>query len=244
MMKCQPAQIDHWFETDLGQRLLDAEEAVLKQILPHLFGYHLVQIGGVREERLLAGSRVMHRCLINCAEITQPLTTCSQIYADIETLPLASDCIDVVVLPHVLEFEKHPHAILREVERVLVPEGHLIIIGFNLLSLWGIWRCLPTRRRTMPWCGNFLSLLRLRDWLALLGFTLEEQYTLFFLPPVNNNRVLQYTLFLEKLGAYLAWNFGAIYVVVARKHVAPLTPLRPKWHATSNSVVPVPKICS
>lgn len=240
-MKCQPAQINHWFETNLGQRLLDAEEAILEQILSHLFGYHLVQIGGVKEERLLAGSRIGHRCLISRTKTIQPFTTFSQIYADMEALPLASDCVDVVVLPHVLEFEPHPHAILREVERVLIPEGHLVIVGFNSLSLWGILRYLPIRRRAVPWCGNFLSLLRLRDWLALLGFTLEEQYTLFFLPPVNNNRVLQYTLFLEKLGTYLAWNFGAVYVVVAKKHVVPLTPLRPKWHRTT-AVVPVPKV--
>lgn len=237
-MKCQSAQIKSWFNTDLGQRLLDAEEAVLQQILPHLFGYHLVQISGVSEERLCASSRVMHRCLLSRVGVVEPLRTFSQIYAEIETLPLTQNCIDIVVLPHVLEFEEHPHTILREVERVLVPEGYLIIIGFNLLSLWGVWHYLPTRQRTVPWCGHFLSLLRLKDWLALLGFTLEEQHTFFFLPPVNNRRVLKYSYFLEKIGTYLAWNFGAVYIVVAKKQVAPLTPLRPVWHST-DSVLPV-----
>jgi SAM-dependent methyltransferase len=239
-MKCQPAQVNDWFKTDLGQRLLDAEITVLRKILPHLFGYHLVQMGGVGEERLIASSRIVHRCLLNHAEVIHPHKAFSQVSVEIEALPLTQDCIDVVVLPHVLEFERHPYAILQEIERVLIPEGHLVIIGFNLFSLWGVWQHLSIRRRTVPWCGNFLSLLRLRDWLAVLGFSLEEEHTFFFLPPINNKRIANYTIFLEKLGSCLAWKFGAIYVVVAKKRVATLTPLRPKWHST-NAVLTVPK---
>lgn len=241
-MNCQSARsIDDWFATDLGRRLLNAEMAVLHEILPHLFGYHLVQIGGIKTECLLVSSRIMHRCLLHTTKVTQSFNTHSQVCANLEALPFISDCIDVVVLPHVLEFSPSPYAILQEVERILIPEGHLVIIGFNLLSFWGGWRFLTLKRHSLPWCGHFLSLLRLREWLGLLGFSLASHKTFFFLPPINHENVLKYTVSLEKIGSRLAWHFGAVYVVVAKKRVATLTPLRPKWYRPKTGLS-IPKI--
>ena len=89
--------------------------------------------------------------------------------ADPHWLPFAENGVDLIVLPHVLEFTDEPHQLLREVHRVIRPEGHLIIAGFNPFSLFGAKRYFG-REQTMPWTGNFIALYRLKDWLSLLGF--------------------------------------------------------------------------
>ncbi|OQY50442.1 MAG: hypothetical protein B6247_21570 [Candidatus Parabeggiatoa sp. nov. 2] len=124
---------------------------------------------------------------------------------------------------------KNPHEILREVERVLIPEGHVVILGFNPVSLWGIWRWFFARRETAPWCGRFLPLLRIKDWLALLGFDLKKQQTFFFALPFHSDRFKNYTKSVEKVGSRWAGNFGAAYVVVAKKRIATLTPIKSRW---------------
>ena len=221
-MNTPSAQLNRWFQKPLGQHLLSEEVEVLQQILPKLFGYHLLQIGNVGYGSLLDSSRIMHRCLLSLSAgnvIDKPYTS---LYGSAESLPFANESLDVVVLPHVLEFEENPHEILREVERVLIPEGYIIIIGFNPLSFWGLWRWLFARRDTAPWCGQFLSQLRTKDWLALLGFELKNDKTFFFDLPFANK-----ISFLKKMPG--TGNFGAVYVLVAQKRVATLTLLKSKW---------------
>ncbi|EIJ43596.1 methylase involved in ubiquinone/menaquinone biosynthesis [Beggiatoa alba B18LD] len=224
-MSQRALQLNRWFETAVGQRLLNIEANTLSKVLPYLFGYHLVQIGGMGQGRLLESSRIRHRCIISrYADVLQ--TSYSKVSSTIESLPFASDSIDVVVLPHLLEFEDNPHTILREVERILIPEGHIIIIGFNPLSLWGVWRWSFAQRKAAPWCGRFIGLLRIKDWLALLGFELVEQQTLFYAPPFYHERLMTRSPIFENMGKRLAGRFGAVYIVVAKKRVATLTPLR------------------
>ncbi|OQW92973.1 MAG: hypothetical protein BWK79_13605 [Beggiatoa sp. IS2] len=228
-MNQDSAQLDGWFRTTLGQRLLKAEVEVLQRILPHLFGFHLLQIGGMGQGILLESSRIRHRCIVNHQIIETLQPPYSQVCSEWSLLPFAQDSVDVVVLPHLLEFAENPHEVLREVERILIPEGHLIILGFNPLSWWGVLRWFLGKRAGVPWCGQFLSAFRVKDWLALLGFDLTEQSTFFFTPPFQRNCCIDYQ-FLEFVGNRLAWNFGAVYVLVARKRVTLLTPLKPKWH--------------
>jgi ribonuclease HI len=186
-----------WFNTPLGQRLLNEETAFLKQILPNLFGYHLLQVSNIGQGCLFESSLIRHSCILNDV-IDYPIQKFSNVYGLADALPFAQDSLDVVLLPHVLEFAENPHDVLREVERVLIPDGYVVILGFNPFSLWGLWSKLGSK--TAPCCGNFLSLLRLKDWLALLGFEIQQQE-----------------------------NLGRVYIVLAKKRVANLTPIKPKW---------------
>lgn len=222
------AQLHKWFQTPLGRRLLQAEADILQHILPHLFGYHLLQVGGTGYEILLESSRIIHRCILYPL-IGNRQKSYSYVQASLDSLPFAQDSIDVVVLPHTLEFEDHPHEILREVERVIIPEGHLVILGFNPLSLWGLSHWFLAYRKSAPWCGNFLTVLRLKDWLVLLGFELIEQHAFFFALPFSKDPLKNYTAPLEKVGSKWTKNLGAVYVLVAKKRVITLTPIKPKW---------------
>jgi len=133
----------------------------------------------------------------------------------------------VVALLHVLEFSRQPHEILREAYRALIPEGRVVITGFNPWSLWGVRRL--ARRGAVPWSGRFLSVNRLKDWLALLGFELDEAQTLLFRPPLRRHGMMARLDFLERYGARWWSALGGAYVVVARKRVIPLIPIKPRW---------------
>lgn len=221
------AQLAAWFETSSGQRLLNAEIVVLEEVLPQLFGHHLVQIGSVGGGRLLASSRIIHRCITGLS-LDHCNSPYSQVYATADQLPFNQESVDVVVLPHILEFEANPHAVLREVERILIPEGQVIILCFNPLSLWGIWRKL-TWKQTVPWNAKFLPLLRIKDWLALLDFDLVQQRTFFLTSSWRCKHLTKCDDFLEKIGNRWLSNFGAVYLIVAKKRVIPLTPIPFVW---------------
>jgi len=229
-------QLNAWFETPLGQRVLRAEMRVVEQILPHLFGFHLLQIGSIGHGQLLGSSRIMHRCILS-----QHIGAFESPYAHIggqaEQLPFASDSLDVVILPHILEFEDHPHEVLRETQRVLIAEGHVVILGFNPVSSWGIWRWFLSKHEEAPWCGKFLRLLRIKDWLELLGFEVCIQKSLFFYPPFRSRRLLRSTRFLEHMGQRWKWQTGAVYLIVAKKRVTTFTPIKPKWEADKKAAL-------
>src|SRR5437660_1300540 len=166
-----------WFETPKGGYVLAWERGQFDAAVEDVFGYNAVQLGlpGIdflRESRIPL--KVRAGLEPGCALRSEPVR-----------LPLESQSIDLLALPHVLEFSAQPHAILREAERVLMPEGSIVISGFNPLSLWGAARALRRERRQVPWCGRFIGLLRLKDWLALLGFELTGGRFGCYAPPFS-----------------------------------------------------------
>ena len=147
-----------WFDSPLGQELRETEGKHLDAVLSNLFGYHLLQVGRLGHGDLLGTSRVSH------AVVMDPATGCGASEDDDyrllglpHGLPIASTSLDVVVLPHVLEFSDTPHDVLREAERTLIPEGHIVLSGFNPWSMWFLARLLLGWRGRVPWCGRFLS---------------------------------------------------------------------------------------
>ena len=227
-----------WYNRPVGQLLLAQEREQLDNVLPTLFGYHIVQVGCLLGNDLLSGSRVLNKVLIDPDKGGETLTPAVYGYPD--ALPIASDSVDVVVLPHTLEFERDPHQILREVDRVLIPEGHVVVLGFNPWSLWGLWRLLFGRSGKAPWCGDFLSLTRTRDWMALLGFDVVLERHYFFRPPMQASSVMNKLSFLERLGAKLWPRLSGAYMLVAKKRVTTLTPIKPRWRASRNLLGDIP----
>lgn len=223
------AGLEAWYGSRLGLEVGARESACLQGMLGDVFGYYLVQVGVTDSFReALAASRIRHRVLIPCEQPTeQPGLS---VVGDPTRLPLASDSVDAVLLPHTLDFVPDPRQVLREVERVLIPEGRVFVLGFNALSTWGLVRLLHPRGRRIPWCGRFLTPYRAEDWLSLLGFDVEQREHVLFAPPWP--RTLGARLApLERLGRRLWPAFGAVYVIRAVKRVSTLTPIRPLWPA-------------
>jgi SAM-dependent methyltransferase len=221
------AELCDWYQTRLGQRLAGVEQAALEAQLGNCFGYHLVQVGDLPGLDAGAATRIPHRLVLDHGG-----TPRAGLRAWPQALPLAADSVDVVVLAHTLEFSADPHGVLREADRILVPEGHLAILCFSPTSLWGLARLgrrALSRRPPVPWCGHFFTQRRLRDWLALLGFEALGAERLFFRPPLAHEKLMTLIEPVERWGdRFWPW-LGAAYLLLARKRVIALTPVRPRW---------------
>jgi SAM-dependent methyltransferase len=215
-----------WFNQGAGAVLRDAELELIATILPNLFGYHIVQLGGVVSNEFLATTRISHTIVVE-PQISPDVTVA--LIGECEALPIAAASIDVLLAPHALEFSRDPHTVLREAERVLIGEGYIVIVGFNPWSFCGLFRKLALWHGKPPWSGQFLSANRIKDWLKLLGFEIEFLKKISFRPPLRSRRVTNRLGFLEPLGRACWPAFGNVYVVVAKKRVAAVTPLKASW---------------
>jgi len=211
-----------WFHSPAAQVLLRREEAFLSGHLPTLFGFHMLQLGQCFEPAVFDNSPIKHRFSMSLDKDDRE----SALAGRAEALPFGRESLDLVVMPHILEFSPDPHTILREVERSLIPEGHVLIFGFNPWSHWQLLRAVMRWRQPVPWGGHYLSLGRLGDWLKLLGFELVETRTFMFRPPLHNAQLMQRLAFLEPLGERILPWLGGAYGLLARKRVETLTPLR------------------
>jgi SAM-dependent methyltransferase len=238
---CGPAdelqeKLRQWYQFGLGQHLAHEECEKLEQILPTLFGYHLAQIGYLCKPEYFQASYIRNKFVLDTDLKHHNENIC--LYGEPHNLPLESDSIDLVILPHTLEMHSTPHKVLREAERVLMPEGHIIILGFNPWSLWGLRKLVWRRRDQVPWCAKFITPMRVKDWLSLLGFDQESFKTFNFSLPVNNEHFLRRTARLNKLGQQLWPAFGSVYMFVAKKRVSTLTPIGPVFQPKPRMVAP------
>jgi SAM-dependent methyltransferase len=238
-------ELYQWFKTPLGEEVHRLENDYMNKLLSNLFGYHLLLLGSPHFVEGIMDSRVSRRAVMDITGVNR--RTCdAQFSGNPENLPICSDVLDVMVLPHILEFSESPHEVLREVERSLVAEGHVVIIGFNPFSWWIIWRWVFSWRKQIPWCGSFISITRIKDWLALLGFECLETQYFFYRPPLQHKGILNRLYIFEKITSKIMPWFGGAYVLVARKKVSTLTPIRPRWRTRqklrSGLVEPISRI--
>lgn len=212
--------LDAWLASPTGRYVLDWEQQQLDCVVADIFGFNALQIG-LPQGDFLRANRIPLRQ--KCGGFGTVDVCC-----DCTALPFAAASIDLVVLPHILEFAAEPHQVLREVERILMPEGQLLIVGFNPLSLWGVKRRVRRHDR-FPWNGNYLSLNRLRDWLKLLGFEVDRGTLGCYVPPVEQQKWLRRWRFLEGAGRRW-WSFsGGIYILRAIKRTRGMRLITPNW---------------
>lgn len=225
--------LTEWFKTPCGQLLLETEQAAINQSLPALFGYHLMQMSIHQEAELGSASPIHHRIHVLGSGACETARKKS-LRADFGALPLESDSIDVVILHHVLEFSPHPHQILKEVNRVLIPRGHVIVVGFNPFSLMGLWRGIASRVSGQAhWHYHAVTKWRLQDWFKFLDLNKTHITDTFYRPPCSSPLLLNRLAFLESFGKKLHLPLGGSYIMVARKDVTAVTPIRAPWEKVS-----------
>ena len=238
--------LSDWLKTPAGRYVLQWEQTHLDGAVADLFGFHALQLG-LPELDALRANRMPHRWVASEASTViagasaesdadaAALTARAApravvaLQCDFDALPFDSNSLDLVVLPHALELARDPHLALREVERVLMPEGRVVIVGFNPTSLWGLrqhlgrWRkrLLPGSQRGLflPSAGEFLGYRRLRDWLRLLSFEVEDGRFGCYRPPVASMKWLSRFAWADGVGERWWPVFGAVYFVVAVKRV-------------------------
>jgi len=229
-----------WFATDQGRYVLAWERAQFARATEDVFGFRAAQ-AGLPDIDFLSANRIPYR-------FTLALDAGAALTADPLQLPLAGQSIDLLALPHGLELTADPRHVLREAERVLMPEGQLVISGFNPLSAWGLRHSLIRERRRRaagaPWDARFIGLLRLKDWLHLLGFELNGGRFGCYAPPFQSAHWLERFGFMENAGARWWPILGGVYVVRAVKRVQGLRVIAPAWRkerARRRALAPMPQ---
>jgi SAM-dependent methyltransferase len=217
-----------WFDSPLGRSLQAIETHQLRSILPTLHGAVAVQLGALGRLDMLESSSAVTRVVLDLLSHNHV----TGVHGLPETLPFGTRSVDIALLPHTLDYADDPHQVLREVDRVLAPEGHIVILGFNPLSSWGLARLFAKRADRVPWCGNFFRLARIKDWLALLEYEFTAGRMLYYRPPLQNENVMDRLYFLDKVGDRWWPMMAAVYTLVAKKRVFGVTPLQERWRAT------------
>jgi SAM-dependent methyltransferase len=224
-----------WLQSSLGKALLQQEARVIEEALDGVFGEHCLQLGLWGDRRtFLRFTRTQH-CSLIAAPSDTPIdaegdateTGKPSAIGDMHRLPIDSDSIDAVLLPHTLDYSDRPHAVLREVDRVLRRDGRVIILGFKPGGLWGLRRLIPGAG--MPPGADFLiSDRRLKDWLQLLDMRIQGASRYFFRWPLPRSTVGGADKW-ERRGQ--AWwpELAACYMLSAQKRVSTITPVKPLW---------------
>ncbi|REL27126.1 class I SAM-dependent methyltransferase [Thalassotalea euphylliae] len=236
----EPSSPQNWQALPMGNVVLDAINQTIAPWTAKFFGYHLLKIGA------LSGALDCHLSPINHQMTVAHCRTNSSVIADIDDLPFIEHSVDVCLLGHALEFSVDPHHVLREASRVLIPNGYMVITGYNPISFAGLNKLMPYRRKQMPWREQFFTPMRVKDWLELMGFEILEDTRILHSTlagqtatnhtskgspngddkPVQQGKIKQaWQTFAQ---AYLP-AIGSVYVIVAKKRVHPLTPIKPKW---------------
>ncbi|MEM0952644.1 MAG: class I SAM-dependent methyltransferase [Pseudomonadota bacterium] len=219
------ARLESWYASYRGRYLFDLEKRLVREQLDNVFGYHQLQIGVARGLALANNSQLSHKIYAG----PQAGGGISLI-SSADYLPFASESIDVVVLHHALDFSERPHALLREVHRVVAPQGRIIIVGFNPWSLFGVALSVSSALPERYWSSKHqLSAHRLKDWLHLLGAEVEPVRHCFLTPPVGKGRVFRFLRFVDGLAMRYRLPGGGVYVMNAQKKVSTLTPSRMRW---------------
>ena len=213
---------EEWLQSPPGQYVLNWEQQCFNKIVADVFGFHALQIGLPQMNTLSENRMPLQALLIDTHDRhpqSEVFINSHLIEGHSYDLPFASESIDLVVLPHILEFATNPHQILRETERVLRPEGRLIISGFNSASLWGARQYLSRLIGTpyLPRDGQFISLIRVKDWLQLLNFSLDRGHFGCYKFPLKSEAGMARMDFLEPMGNRWWPIFGAVFLVSAIK---------------------------
>lgn len=215
------SSLSDWFVTPQGQYVMAREQGFFDETVSDIFGFNALQLG-LPQHNLLRGSRIP----LHIKAGKEPGV---KLWLEAMELPFETGSMDLVLLPHTLEFSSHPHEILREVDRILRPEGSVIISGFNPLSLWGMRRMLG-KKTDYPWCGNFISVPRMKDWLALLRFEVEAAHFACYIPPFSATSLLKRAQFIEPAGNRWWTIVGGVYFLRAKKRVPGMRLIKPNWN--------------
>ncbi|MEW6692983.1 MAG: class I SAM-dependent methyltransferase [Pseudomonadota bacterium] len=217
-------QLAAWWATPDAAALWRREGAAVEDWLSRCFGYHAALLG--LQPALLGevrGLRIPHQFTLGPRS--------GDVRGLFEALPIAAESVDLVLLHHVLEYALDPHQVLREADRVLLPEGHLLLMSFNPVGLWGLRGLIHAGRRA-PWYGHRLGRRRLHDWLGLLGYDVQAETW------VGHGCFRHFSGDgegrMEQWGARFLPRLGMSHLLLARKRVSMPAPIRHRW-----SLVPV-----
>ena len=223
-----------WFHSRPGKVLFNQEKQLIASALNNKFGYYLLQIGSISEESLLTESRVSNKVIVDSYGMKVPQNE-YLVQADFDFLPFDTEKADVILMPHAFDTVNEPHYLLRQLDKALIPEGYMIITGFNPAGCKAL-RVKYFAKNIGFEKAQYRRANKIKEWLRVLGYEVEEvNYT-----PVlcfsHNEKYKRWGRLIEKLERALqaiGFEFGNIYCIVAKKKIDAPTLVGMKWHLPS-----------
>jgi SAM-dependent methyltransferase len=223
--------LQHWnqwlSQQFLGKSLLETEIEHFSRLLKRHFGKHALLLGVPHQYELLNATKIPCHSLVTPLIYKKLQPGC--IEGDFHEVPIMTGSMDLVMLPHTLQFVDNPRQLLAEACRIIKPEGLIVISGFNPFSAWGLRKMMNGNKKNMPWGANFIHSQKIKSWLRIADFAMEKHESMLFIPPVNHQGLHKKLHFLENFGRKFFPVAGGAYILVARAKVIPLTPIRLKW---------------
>jgi SAM-dependent methyltransferase len=208
-----------WYQTPRGKLLKELETDYLKKAITVSCQQHILQIGGLGwESEFIDCSLYKNYTILDAKGLGCEMAR--KIRAKAYSLPIQTDSMDMVIVPHLLEFDTHRFQTMREIERILKPEGILVILNFNPLSFWVRYQFLWDKKLADSWGGHFIFRSRMFDWLKLLNFE------------VTVSSIFNLDTVLSKQGKSINDGFSFFYTAYAvkaikrRYNIIPLTPIK------------------
>ncbi|MGJ8694407.1 MAG: class I SAM-dependent methyltransferase [Thalassotalea sp.] len=223
----QPQLPKTWQDLPSGEMMVTGINELLADWWPKFFGYHLLKVGDLSTQISSEACPIKHQVDV-CFQPSKG------VIADIDDLPFIEHSVDVCLLSHALEFTLDPHHVIREANRVLIPNGYMVLTGYNPFSAVGLNKLLPYRRKSFPWNERFFSPNRIKDWLHLMGYEIlaDERILYRSLNGQLNNGVIAKQW--QRFASNYLTSLGSVYIIIAKKRRFPLTPIKPKWQIRPN----------
>ncbi|UOF93571.1 MAG: methyltransferase domain-containing protein [Bordetella sp.] len=224
-------ELIQWFQTPEGEQFINWEQSQFDSIVTNAFGYQAWQIS-FGNKNFLRKNRIPFKAFIDTSfplyKIAKNWQGC--VITELEYMPFESQSIDLFLLPHVFERSKNPYFVLRELSRVIIPEGRILISGFNPWSLWHINNFLLNKKRSFPLqSSSLVSFYKLKNWLELLSFDLDIVCFGGCIPICTIKKYLNRYYFTKNFGNCCFCLISPIYIISAIKRCMSLPLMKPYW---------------
>ena len=222
------SEINSWYKTEAGKINKDLVVDSINNIILDRYDRSILYIGPSDiTKKIMKKDKSFNSFFVSTSKY-------SDIRAEIENLPFQKSSIDLVVLVHSLEINKNPHAVFREINRILVDDGEIIITSFNKMSFIGLFYYLPIDSIFKN--KSYISIGRLEDWSKLFSYEINRIMNINKIPPFENKKILKYLSFLNNTIFCKINFFGNSYILHAKKNTYKFISLK-NWHKKNNIIL-------
>ncbi len=227
-MNFKSSEINNWYESKSGKINKKLIVETINKLFLLSYDKNIIYVGpSLVIKKLMSENYNFNSFYISSSEG-------SDLNAELQKLPFKDSSVDCFVLIHSLEMDKNPHAVFREIDRVLTEDGQLIMVGFNRSSFLGLYSFLPIRSIFRN--KNYIKINRLLDWMSLFSYDIKHIFSINKIPPIKNIKILNYFLFLNKISNNKINFFGNNYVILAKKKTYKFISIR-NWHKKNNIIL-------
>ncbi len=206
--------LNDWFLTPQGQFVQEAISAKILAVKDRLRGTTMLQLGSCGENTWLKGLSFRRQWLLS----PRFEDAHASLISSVEMLPFERASVDCVIAPLTMELCAPEKRVIYEIDRVLKPMGHIIFIGINPISLWGLFLKCGFIEHFSSFKTTLTSSLSLKHVMLNQNYRLNSLETFCYVPPVKSTTALLKLRFLNEIGKMIILSPAGFYCLVVQKY--------------------------